>query len=109
MRLMDHEGVLQGPVNLGNPVELTVGDLAKRVVAMVRSSSRLVLKPLPVDDPRRRRPDITRATQLLGWTPRTSLDVGLKNTIAWFANQREPGGVNSQRTTGMREITRSVA
>ena len=58
---------------------------------MVRSSSRLVRKPLPVDDPRRRCPDITRATQLLGWTPRTSLDVGLKNTIAWFANQREPG------------------
>jgi UDP-glucuronate decarboxylase len=91
MRLMDHEGVLQGPINLGNPVELTVGDLARRVVAMVRSSSRLVRKPLPVDDPRRRCPDITRATQLLGWTPRTSLDVGLKNTIAWFANQREPG------------------
>src|SRR3954447_21294945 len=49
MRLMDHEGVLQGPVNLGNPVELTVGDLARRVVALVRSSSRLVRKPLPVD------------------------------------------------------------
>jgi UDP-glucuronate decarboxylase len=98
MRLMAYEGALQGPVNLGNPDELTVGDLARRVVAMMRSPSRLVRKPLPIDDPRRRCPDITRATQLLGWTPRTSLDVGLANTIAWFANERTPGEFEARST-----------
>jgi len=88
LRLMAYEGEFPGAVNLGNPVELTVGDLAKRVLAMTGSSSRIVRRPLPVDDPRRRRPDITRAKQLLGWAPRTPLDVGLKATIAWFADER---------------------
>jgi UDP-glucuronate decarboxylase len=88
MRLMAHTGDLPGPVNLGNPVELTVGDLAKRVLSMTGSSSRIVMRPLPTDDPRRRRPDITRAKQLLGWSPRISLDAGLKATIAWFSNER---------------------
>jgi UDP-glucuronate decarboxylase len=89
MRLMAYDGKLPGPVNLGNPVELTVGDLVKRVMAMTGSRSKVVNRPLPVDDPRRRRPDIARAAKYLGWSPKTNLDVGLKATIAWFANEVE--------------------
>ncbi|MEE1655330.1 UDP-glucuronic acid decarboxylase family protein [Microvirga sp. CF3062] len=88
LRLMAYQGPFPGAINLGNPVELTVGDLAEKVLAMTGSSSRVVTRPLPVDDPRRRRPDITRAKQLLGWSPRTSLEVGLKATIAWFSDER---------------------
>jgi UDP-glucuronate decarboxylase len=89
MRLMAHEGKLPGPVNLGNPNELTIGDLVMRVTALTGSRSAVVNRPLPVDDPRRRRPDITRATKLLGWAPRTTLDVGLKATVAWFADEQK--------------------
>jgi UDP-glucuronate decarboxylase len=89
VRMMAHEGKLPGAINLGNPNELTVGDLVKRVVAMTGSRSRIVNRPLPVDDPRRRRPDIMRASKLLNWTPKTSLDAGLKATIAWFADQQD--------------------
>jgi UDP-glucuronate decarboxylase len=87
MRLMAFEGGLPGAVNLGNPIELTVSDFVSRVLAMTRSRSAIVKRPLPVDDPRRRCPDITRAGELLGWAPRTPLDVGLKATIAWFATE----------------------
>ncbi|NBJ10982.1 UDP-glucuronic acid decarboxylase family protein [Microvirga arsenatis] len=106
MRLMAYEGSFPGAINLGNPVELTVGDLAEKVLAMTGSSSRIVTRPLPVDDPRRRRPDITRAKQLLGWSPRTTLDVGLKATIAWFSDERTDGGKGPRSTTGLeRELT----
>jgi UDP-glucuronate decarboxylase len=87
VQLMEHEGALPGPVNLGNPVELTVGDLVERVLAMTGSRSAIVRMPLPVDDPRRRRPDITRAAELLGWSPQTPLEAGLHATIAWFAKE----------------------
>src|SRR3954464_12014726 len=81
LRLMAHGSKLPGPVNLGNPNELTVGDLVKRVIAMTGSRSAVVNRPLPVDDPRRRRPDIARAIKHLNWTPKTSLDAGLRATI----------------------------
>jgi UDP-glucuronate decarboxylase len=102
MRLMAYKGAFPGAVNLGNPVELTVGDLAKRVLAMTGSSSRIVTRPLPVDDPRRRRPDITRAKQLLGWSPRMPLDAGLKATISWFSDERAGEG-NAVRPQPMLE------
>ncbi|WP_114943949.1 UDP-glucuronic acid decarboxylase family protein [Microvirga calopogonii] len=92
LRLMAYDGPFPGAVNLGNPVELTVGDLAEKVLAMTGSSSRVVKRPLPVDDPRRRRPDITLAKKLLGWSPRTSLDAGLKSTIAWFSEDHADDG-----------------
>jgi UDP-glucuronate decarboxylase len=93
LRLMAYEGKLPGAVNLGNPNELTIADLVKRVLAMTGSRSAVVTRPLPIDDPRRRRPDIARATKLLGWQPRTSLETGLKATVAWFADEqaREQG------------------
>ena len=87
LRLMAHEGRLPGPVNLGNPNELTVGDLVQRVIALTKSRSAVVNLPLPEDDPRRRRPDISRAGALLGWAPRTPLETGLRATIAWFAEE----------------------
>jgi UDP-glucuronate decarboxylase len=89
MRLMAYDGKLPGAVNLGNPNELTVGDLVKRVIAMTGSQSAIVKRPLPVDDPRRRRPDISRAAKYLSWAPKTTLDAGLKATIAWFAKEQE--------------------
>jgi UDP-glucuronate decarboxylase len=89
MRLMGHEGPTGGPVNLGNPVELTIEELVALVIDLTGTSSDVVNRPLPVDDPRRRRPDITRAKRLLGWAPKTPLELGLKATTAWFAREIE--------------------
>jgi dTDP-glucose 4,6-dehydratase len=72
------------PVNLGNPHEMTLLDLAKRILRVTGSPSRLVFQPLPQDDPRVRQPDITRARTLLGWEPRVDVDEGLGKTIEWF-------------------------
>jgi UDP-glucuronate decarboxylase len=88
-RLMDYEGPQPGPVNLGNPTELTVNELVERVIALTGSKSRVVHRPLPKDDPQRRRPDISRAAELLGWTPKTSVDAGLRATIAWYKAELE--------------------
>ncbi|MDD5097365.1 MAG: SDR family oxidoreductase [Candidatus Omnitrophica bacterium] len=72
------------PVNLGNPHEFTIRQLAKLVLELTGSKSKLVLKPLPQDDPKQRQPDITKAKKLLGWQPVISLEEGLKKTISWF-------------------------
>jgi dTDP-glucose 4,6-dehydratase len=72
------------PVNIGNPQELTILDLAKKVIAATGSKSRIVERPLPMDDPKVRQPDITRARRVLGWEPKVSLDEGLVPTIAYF-------------------------
>jgi UDP-glucuronate decarboxylase len=82
------ETPLRGPVNLGNPEELTVAELAERVIALTGSGSPIVRRPLPVDDPRRRRPDVSYARQVLGWAPRVGLEAGLRNTVAWFMQER---------------------
>src|SRR5262249_12776623 len=73
-----------GPVNIGNPDELTIRQLAERIIALTGSRSRIVTRPLPVDDPRVRQPDITRARTLLGWEPTVPLDEGLRRTIEYF-------------------------
>jgi UDP-glucuronate decarboxylase len=91
VRLMGHDGLLPGAVNLGNPNELTIDELVACVIAMTGSRSRIVHRPLPADDPRRRKPDIMRALSLLGWRPRTSLEDGLRRTVAWFADERRTG------------------
>jgi dTDP-glucose 4,6-dehydratase len=72
------------PVNIGNPVEFTVRELAEKVIAFTGSSSTIASLPLPEDDPKVRRPDITRARELLGWEPRYDLEQGLKDTIPYF-------------------------
>lgn len=86
-RLMDSERAAGMPVNLGNPRELSVRALAELVVAMTGSQSRFVTGPLPEDDPRRRKPDISRAAELLDWRPRIDLERGLEATIAWFTDE----------------------
>jgi dTDP-glucose 4,6-dehydratase len=72
------------PVNVGNPAELTMRQLAERIVAITGSRSRIVERPLPVDDPKRRQPDITRARTILGWEPKVPLEEGLPRTIEYF-------------------------
>jgi UDP-glucuronate decarboxylase len=94
MRLMDSD-VLDGPVNLGNPNELTVSDLVTRVISMTGSRSRIVHMPLPIDDPRRRKPDIGRAQRLLGWAPKVALQQGLEATAPWFAQEQARLGKDS--------------
>jgi UDP-glucuronate decarboxylase len=81
LRLMDPANEFVGPVNLGNPVEIEVRDLAERIIQLTGSSSRIRMHPLPVDDPPRRRPDISLAARALGWRPRTDLETGLTLTI----------------------------
>jgi UDP-glucuronate decarboxylase len=80
-----------GPVNLGNPVELSVGDLVARVLALTASPSRVTYHPLPTDDPRRRRPDITLAGRLLDWSPKVDLETGLRSTVDWFRSRMREG------------------
>jgi len=79
-----------GPVNIGNPTEFTMLQLAETVLRLTASTSKLVFKPLPQDDPRQRKPDISLANKVLGWQPRVSLDDGLKETIAYFRGEIEP-------------------
>ena len=73
-----------GPVNLGNPGEFTILQLAERVIELTGSKSQLTRKPLPRDDPMQRQPDITLAKKVLGWEPTVELDAGLKKTISYF-------------------------
>jgi UDP-glucuronate decarboxylase len=84
MALMDVDPNPEGPVNLGNPGEFTINELAAMVVDMVPNAADLVYRPLPQDDPQRRRPDITKAKELLGWQPKIPLSEGLKHTADWF-------------------------
>jgi UDP-glucuronate decarboxylase len=98
LRLMDSEPAPGAPVNLGNPDELTVSDLVDRVLRLTGSRSEVVHMPLPMDDPRRRRPDISRAQAILGWSPQVDLQTGLQATAAWFTDE--------QRRTAQRRDTR---
>lgn len=82
--LMASPDDVTGPINLGNPVEFTILDLARQVIAMTGSRSRLVFRPLPENDPTRRRPDIARAKTMLGWSPNVQLEAGLERTVAYF-------------------------
>jgi UDP-glucuronate decarboxylase len=85
VRLMNREA--QGPVNLGNPEEYTILELAQKILAMTQSPAQVVFRPLPPDDPVKRKPDITRARELLEWQPTVPLTSGLKETIPYFRNK----------------------
>ncbi len=84
LRLMASDKDVTGPINLGNPREMTIRELAEMVIAMTGSKSDLILKPLPTDDPLQRRPNITKAKEILGWEPKVALENGLERTIAYF-------------------------
>ena len=84
VRLMDSADEVTGPINLGNPAEFTMADLAKMIVSQTGSISELTYAPLPQDDPRQRQPDISRAKSTLGWQPTVALEDGLKRTIDDF-------------------------
>lgn len=89
MMLMASESTVTGPINLGNPHEITVHDLAEQVLALVGSGSAIRYEPLPQDDPSRRCPDISRARSILSWEPTTPLPDGLQATVDYFARQLE--------------------
>jgi UDP-glucuronate decarboxylase len=84
IRLMNSPAEVTGPINIGNPHEFTMNELAARIVALTGSNGKIETHELPTDDPRQRQPDITRARELLGWEPSVGLDEGLKQTIAYF-------------------------
>ena len=93
IRLMNAPPDLTGPVNLGNPGEFTMLELARKVLALTGSRAAIQQHPLPSDDPARRQPDISRARDLLGWEPAIALDEGLKRTIEYFRHTEPPGVV----------------
>ena len=84
IRMMNSRAGFTGPVNLGNPGEFTMLELAEKVISLTGSKSRIIHEPLPQDDPTRRKPVIELARKELGWEPRVGLDEGLKKTIAYF-------------------------
>jgi UDP-glucuronate decarboxylase len=102
VRLMAAPDDVTGPINIGNPVETTVRELAEKIIAMTGSSSKIVSRPLPVDDPVQRCPDITRARNLLVWEPRVPLETGLERTIAYFRGMLVERGEISDTVTGSR-------
>jgi UDP-glucuronate decarboxylase len=89
LRLMGSDDSVSGPINLGNPGEFTMIELAEKVLRLTGSKSKLVYKPLPQDDPKQRCPDITKARQSLDWQPIIALDEGLARTVAYFRHVLE--------------------
>jgi UDP-glucuronate decarboxylase len=87
LKMMDSGADLVGPINMGNPREMTIMELAEKVLTLVGGRSKLVFKPLPGDDPRQRQPDISKAKSSLGWEPKVSLEDGLARTIDYFRRQ----------------------
>ena len=92
LRLMETEDSFVGPVNIGNPGEFTIKELAELVIEMTGSRSKLVYKPLPADDPMQRKPEISLAKQMLHWEPKICLEEGLRKTIAYFEEELRFGG-----------------
>jgi UDP-glucuronate decarboxylase len=98
MRLMGTRDEVTGPLNIGNPNEFSILELASTVIKLAGSRSRIVHRSLPQDDPRQRQPDISQANQLLSWAPRTSLNDGLIKTISYFEELLEDDGIRTLLT-----------
>jgi UDP-glucuronate decarboxylase len=99
IRLMGSEDSVIGPINIGNPAEFTIRELAEIVIDLTGSRSRIVSHPLPTDDPRQRQPDITKARKVLGWAPGTPLKEGLVRTINYFEVLLKQDGVRAMLAT----------
>jgi UDP-glucuronate decarboxylase len=99
MRLMATPHEVTGPINIGNPGEFTMLELATHVIDITGSRSAIVHRPLPQDDPRQRRPDISRAQELMEWAPKTTLRAGLMRTVAYFENLLRDRSMHGQLTT----------
>ena len=84
VNLMESPETVHGPINLGNPIERTVKNLAELVIAKTKSKSKIIFHDLPQDDPKQRKPDITKARNILNWEPKTDINQGLENTIKYF-------------------------
>ena len=76
------------PVNIGNPIEMTIKEMAETVIKIIGSTSQLIYKDLPIDDPKIRQPNITKAKELLGWEPKIHFEEGITKTIEWFKTQK---------------------
>jgi UDP-glucuronate decarboxylase len=108
IKLMQSPDTVTGPINLGNPEQLSALSLARRVSRLLEVEPNIVFRPLPTDDPKRRRPDISRAKALLGWEPRTGLNEGLGRTIAYFRPRIVPlakPGLLRQPAAAMQDIS----
>jgi len=86
IRLMKSPDSVTGPINMGNPVEFTIAELAEKIITLTGSKSKIISEPLPADDPKQRRPDISQAKKLLDWEPKVPVDEGLVKTIEYFDN-----------------------
>jgi UDP-glucuronate decarboxylase len=84
VRFMKTAATVTGPINIGNPAEFTILELAELVIELTNSRSKIARRPLPKDDPKQRQPELSRARELLGWSPRTALRDGLAPTITYF-------------------------
>ena len=100
LRLMNAPDSVTGPINLGNPHEMTIRELAERIIGMVGSKSKLVFQPLPQDDPLQRKPDISKAQEFLNWQPTIAIEDGLTKTIAYFDAQLKAGKFTNLRRNG---------
>ncbi len=105
MRLMNAPDDLTGPVNLGNPGEYTMRELAETIKRLTHSRSKIVYRPLPADDPKQRRPDITRAIETLGWQPTIGLEHGLSSTIDYFDDVLSRDKRIAADSDGLRPLT----
>jgi UDP-glucuronate decarboxylase len=95
IRVMATPDDFTGPVNIGNPKEFTILELAQEVLRLTGSRSKVVFRPLPTDDPKQRQPDITLAKKTIDWSPTIELDRGLEKTVSYFKSQLQIGGARS--------------
>lgn len=95
IKMINTQPEVTGPINLGNPSEMTILELATKVIELTNSKSKIVKEPLPSDDPKQRKPDIRKANELLGWNPEVALNEGLKKTILDFGSRLKSGARNT--------------